>query len=121
MAAMNLNRFDLATLRLYVAAIDTGSLTAGAERMGISLAACGLAWTWLPVIGVPLPALLSENSKLAVVPSADTVTLSVTTALPAFLKVSVIVRASTTTESVMTGFDGLEMSSAYSRSPIVVR
>ncbi len=33
---INLNRFDLVTLRLYV---DAGSLTAGADRFGISLAA----------------------------------------------------------------------------------
>jgi DNA-binding transcriptional LysR family regulator len=51
---INLNRFDLASLRLYVAVVDAGSLTAGADRFGISLAAaskriaelehhCGLA------------------------------------------------------------------------------
>jgi DNA-binding transcriptional LysR family regulator len=51
---INLNRFDLVTLRLFVAVLDAGSLTAGAERFGISLAAaskriaeleqhCGLA------------------------------------------------------------------------------
>lgn len=36
---MNLNRFDLVTLRLFVAVLDAGSLTAGADRFGISLAA----------------------------------------------------------------------------------
>ena len=36
---VNLNRFDLVSLRLYVAVVDAGSLTAGAERFGISLAA----------------------------------------------------------------------------------
>ena len=36
---INLNRFDLVSLRLFVAAIDAGSLTAGAEHFGISLAA----------------------------------------------------------------------------------
>ncbi len=36
---INLNRFDLASLRLYVAVVDAGSLTAGAERFGLSLAA----------------------------------------------------------------------------------
>ena len=36
---INLNRFDLITLRLFVAVVDAGSLTAGAERFGISLAA----------------------------------------------------------------------------------
>lgn len=36
---INLNRFDLVSLRLLVAVIDAGSLTAGADRFGISLAA----------------------------------------------------------------------------------
>jgi DNA-binding transcriptional LysR family regulator len=36
---ISLNRFDLVSLRLYVGVIDAGSLTAGAERFGISLAA----------------------------------------------------------------------------------
>lgn len=36
---INLNRFDLVTLRLFVAVVDAGSLTAGADRFGISLAA----------------------------------------------------------------------------------
>ena len=36
---MNPSRFDLASLRLFVFAADAGSLTAGAERYGISLAA----------------------------------------------------------------------------------
>ena len=36
---ISLNRFDLVTLRLYVAVVDAGSLTAGAGRFGISLAA----------------------------------------------------------------------------------
>ncbi|MDE2082525.1 MAG: LysR family transcriptional regulator [Burkholderiales bacterium] len=51
---LNLNRLDLVSLRLFVAVVDAGSLTAGAERFGISLAAaskriaelehhCGLA------------------------------------------------------------------------------
>ena len=38
-SAVNLSRFDLASLRLYVAAVDGGSLTAGARRHGSSLAA----------------------------------------------------------------------------------
>jgi DNA-binding transcriptional LysR family regulator len=38
-ALVNLNRFDLVSLRLMVAVVDAGSLTAGAERFGISLAA----------------------------------------------------------------------------------
>lgn len=36
---INLNRFDLGTLRLYLLTLETGSLTAGADRFGISLAA----------------------------------------------------------------------------------
>lgn len=36
---INLSRFDLVSLRLYVAVVDAGSLTAGAERFGISLPA----------------------------------------------------------------------------------
>jgi DNA-binding transcriptional LysR family regulator len=36
---INLNRFDLISLRLFVAAVDAGSLTAGADRFGISLPA----------------------------------------------------------------------------------
>ena len=36
---INLNRFDLVTLRLFVAVLDAGSLTAGADRFGISLPA----------------------------------------------------------------------------------
>jgi DNA-binding transcriptional LysR family regulator len=37
--AINLNRYDLATLRLFVLTVEAGSLTAGAARYGISLAA----------------------------------------------------------------------------------
>lgn len=36
---INLNRFDLVSMRLYAAVVEAGSLTAGAERFGISLAA----------------------------------------------------------------------------------
>ena len=36
---INLNRFDLVSLRLFVAVVDAGSLTAGADRFGMSLAA----------------------------------------------------------------------------------
>ena len=36
---INLSRIDLVTLRLFVAVVDAGSLTAGASRFGISLAA----------------------------------------------------------------------------------
>jgi len=36
---INLNRFDLVSLRLFVTVVDAGSLTAGADKFGISLAA----------------------------------------------------------------------------------
>jgi DNA-binding transcriptional LysR family regulator len=36
---LNLNRFDLVSLRLFVAVVDAGSLTAGADRFGVSLPA----------------------------------------------------------------------------------
>jgi DNA-binding transcriptional LysR family regulator len=36
---INLNRFDLISLRLFVAVVDAGSLTAGADRFGVSLPA----------------------------------------------------------------------------------
>lgn len=39
MPAMNPGRFDLVSLRLFVAVLDAGSLTGGAARFGISLAA----------------------------------------------------------------------------------
>lgn len=38
-SSINPARFDLTTLRLYVAAVETGSLTLGAERLAISLPA----------------------------------------------------------------------------------
>ena len=38
-SAVNLSRFDLVTLRLFVTAVDGGSLSAGARRFGISVAA----------------------------------------------------------------------------------
>ena len=37
--AFNLNRFDLTTLRLFVAAVDAASLTASTERLDLSPAA----------------------------------------------------------------------------------
>lgn len=36
---INLNRMDLVSLRLFAAVVDAGSLTAGAQRFGLSLAA----------------------------------------------------------------------------------
>jgi DNA-binding transcriptional LysR family regulator len=65
--AFNLNRFDLTTLRLFVAAVDSGSLTAGAERLGLSLAAASKRVAELEShVGTPL----LERSKRGVVPTA---------------------------------------------------
>ena len=70
--AINLNRFDLTTLRLYVAAVDTGSLTAGAERLDISLAAASKRIAEMEAhIGTPL----LERSKRGVVPTDSGLTL----------------------------------------------
>lgn len=64
---MNLSRFDLVTLRLFVAAVDSGSLTAGAEQLGLSLAAASKRIAELEShVGTPL----LERSKRGVVPSA---------------------------------------------------
>ncbi len=55
MAPLNLNRFDLVSLRLFVAVADAGSLTAGAGRIGISLAAASKRIAELEAhIGAPL-------------------------------------------------------------------
>jgi DNA-binding transcriptional LysR family regulator len=68
----NLNRFDLTTLRLFVAAVDAGSLTAGAERLDLSLAAASKRVAELEShIGTPL----LERSKRGVVPTAAGSTL----------------------------------------------
>ena len=70
--AINLNRFDLTTLRLFVAAVDTGSLTAGAERLDISLAAASKRIAELEShVGSPL----LERSKRGVVPTDSGLTL----------------------------------------------
>jgi DNA-binding transcriptional LysR family regulator len=70
--AFNLSRFDLITLRLFVAAVEHGSLTAGAERLGISLAAASKRIAELEAhVGVPLLA----RSKRGVVPSDAGATL----------------------------------------------
>ena len=62
----NLNRFDLTTIRLFVAAVDSGSLTAGAERLGLSLAAASKRVAELEShVGTTL----LERSKRGVVPS----------------------------------------------------
>jgi DNA-binding transcriptional LysR family regulator len=66
-AAFNLNRFDLTTLRLFVAAVEAGSLTAGAGRLDLSLAAASKRVAELEShIGTPL----LERSKRGVVPTA---------------------------------------------------
>jgi len=65
--AINLHRFDLTTLRLYVAAVHDGSLTAGAERLGLSLAAGSKRIAELEAhVGTPL----LERSKRGVMPTA---------------------------------------------------
>lgn len=69
---INLNRFDLASLRLFVAVLDAGSLTAGAERFGISLAAASKRIAELEAhVGTPL----LERSKRGVAPTAAGLTL----------------------------------------------
>ncbi len=69
---ISLNRFDLTSLRLYVAAVDGGSLTAGAERLGISLAAASKRIAELEShVGAPL----LERSKRGVMPTAAGQTL----------------------------------------------
>jgi DNA-binding transcriptional LysR family regulator len=69
---INLSRFDLITLRLFVATIDRGSLTQGAERFNISLAAASKRIAELEAhVGGPL----LERSKRGVVPTAAGQTL----------------------------------------------
>ncbi len=64
--AINLHRFDLVTLRLFVAAADSGSLTAGAERVDLSLAAASKRIAELEAhIGAPL----LERSPRGVAPT----------------------------------------------------
>jgi DNA-binding transcriptional LysR family regulator len=70
--SINLNRLDLATLRLFVWVVDQGSLTAGAEMFGISLAAASKRISELEShVGTPL--LL--RSKKGVQPTAAGMTL----------------------------------------------
>jgi len=64
---INLNRFDLVSLRLFVAAVDGGSLTAGADRFGISVAAASKRIAEIEAhVGSPL----LVRSKRGVVPTA---------------------------------------------------
>ncbi len=66
-APINLSRFDLVSLRLYVVTVDAGSLTVGADRFGISLAAASKRIAELEShLGCPL--LL--RSKKGVTPTA---------------------------------------------------
>ena len=72
MPSLNLHRFDLLSLRLFVAVTSAGSLTAGAERIGISLAAASKRIAELEShIGVPLLA----RSKRGTQPTAAGETL----------------------------------------------
>jgi DNA-binding transcriptional LysR family regulator len=64
---INLSRFDLVTLRLYTACVREGSLTHGAERLGLSLAAASKRIAELEAhVGTPL----LERSKRGVAPTA---------------------------------------------------
>ena len=70
--AFNLDRLELTTLRLIVAAVDVGSLTAGAERLDLSLAAASQRLAELEShIDTPL----LQRSKRGVVPAAAGSTL----------------------------------------------
>lgn len=63
---INPHRFDLVTLRLFVAAVQAGSLTAGAARLGLSLAAASKRVAELEGhLGTPLLA----RSKRGVMPT----------------------------------------------------
>lgn len=65
-APINLGRFDLGSLRLFLMTVEAGSLTAGADRYGISLAAASKRMAELEAhVGHPLLA----RSKRGVVPT----------------------------------------------------
>ena len=66
-APINLNRFDLVSLRLLVATIEGGSLTAGAQRFGISLAAASKR---VAELESHVGSRLLSRSKRGVVPTA---------------------------------------------------
>jgi len=71
-APINLNRFDLVSLRLFVAVVDSGSLTAGAEQFAISTAAASKRISELEAhVGTPL----LVRSKRGVAPTAAGQTL----------------------------------------------
>jgi DNA-binding transcriptional LysR family regulator len=64
---LNPARFDLVTLRLFVAAVRQGSLTAGGEKLGLSLAAASKRIAELEGhVGAPL----LERSRRGVAPTA---------------------------------------------------
>ncbi|MDP1902396.1 MAG: LysR family transcriptional regulator [Rubrivivax sp.] len=69
---INLNRFDLVSLRLFVAAVNAGSLTAGAGRFGISLAAASKR---IAELESHVGSVLLARSKRGVVPTAAGQTL----------------------------------------------
>ena len=63
---MNLNRLDLVSLRLYVAAVEGGSLTAGARTFGISVPAASKR---IADLGASIGTLLLERGKQGVRPT----------------------------------------------------
>lgn len=68
---MNLSRFDLVSLRLFAAVVEGGSLTAGAERFGISLAAASKRIAELEShVGTPL--LVRSKRGAATTAAGDT-------------------------------------------------
>lgn len=71
-APINLNRFDLVSLRLLVATVEGGSLTIGAERFGISLAAASKR---IAELESHVGSSLLTRSKRGVVPTPAGLTL----------------------------------------------
>jgi DNA-binding transcriptional LysR family regulator len=69
---VNLSRFDLISLRLFVATVEAGSFTAGAERFGISLAAASKR---IAELEAHVGAALFARSKRGAVPTAAGQTL----------------------------------------------
>ena len=65
--AINLTRFDLITLRLFVMVVDGGSLTAGAAGFGISVAAASKR---VAELEAHVGQTLLERSKRGIVPTA---------------------------------------------------
>lgn len=64
---INLGRFDLVSLRVFATVVDAGSLTAGAARFGISLAAASKR---VAELEADLGTTLLERGKAGVVPTA---------------------------------------------------